>query len=910
MADAVCSKCDVGWMIHPQDKHCGYCGCQVFGFSVKWDKEPLIYRGDDAEIHDLTIVVRNDGAYPITFQPIHISHNTTIQFPQGNDAPFEVAAGKAHEVPVQVRTASLARSSEVLTIRAQDAPKDINSEEQLTLYAQPMPEFKLTPNSATVQHRRGVERMQKDLHLEVLEGQFTIKSINVTAKCIRDIKCPIGPYEVGSASKKVLLDIDCNQLTDEVNTVKLRFELNNLSKPIEKEIHVHREILKEPPKLFIPPTTLDLDITQGRQKTHSLTLQNIGEELLTIRKIVCQDSYNLVKLPDIEYPINIGKEAHENIEIKISADGLDPVTYPVNLTIHSNSEDISELKTELKVKVKELEDYPYYLAIDFGTTNSCCAYIDLDTFEPKLIPLESQGKPPEIMPSTIIYHSQPKNGQKYKVGYGAETDRTSISDGPYYISSVKRWLGYQWHRNFPDNKEIQPSEVVSHILKHIINIAEDHLDKKGIPSKIRKCVVTYPTMFLRKQRADLEEAVKKLGITKLDFIDEASAASIGYIGNYLEKNGNLPDKHRILVYDFGGGTIDIALSQVTNTNDVFTIEPLSLGGNRNYGGDDVTQSIVDYVLKVFGKRIQRAKENLTFEIPYYKQRKILNVSDDPKYDAVLISNSSILYRVAEQMKRELSIKMETEGTFQLRVVVDGNVLSLENLIDGNISIKLTENHLKDFTEVVLNETFADIDVMIDDNDGRLPDAIVLAGQSSKMPIVQKLIHAHLQKKYNRCIPIDLADYLKERVVTGAAQYVQSKQMIGTKFNVDLVEKTRSRLGILKRSGTKPIFKELIPKGKIIPDESSGTIDFTLNSRDVSIIVCEHFGRDNELTSNFSQIGSYTPDIPDGISDEALNKASLQMSVEKNGEIKLVTYVDREEYQFTVNKEEPEFVEEI
>ncbi len=907
MTNAVCSKCDVGWLIHTHDKYCGYCGCQVFGFSVNWDKEPLIYKGDDAEIHDLTIVVKNDGAYPITFQPIQTSHNTTIQFPQGNDAPFEVTAGKAHEMPIQVKSASLARSSEVITVRAQDAPKNINSEKSLTLQTQPMPEFRLTPNPVIVQHRRGVERVEKDLHLEVLEGQFTIKFVNVSSNCIKDFKCPTGLYEAGSTSKRLLLDIDCNKLTDEVKTVKLRFELNNLSNPIEKEIHVHKEIIKEPPKLFIPPSTLD--ITQGRKKTHTLTLQNIGEQLLTIRKIVCQDSSNLVRLPDIVYPINIGKEAHENIEIQVSADGLDPATYPVNLTIHSNSEDISELKTELKVTVKELEDYPHYLAIDFGTTNSCCAYIDLETFEPNLIPLESQGKPPEIMPSTIIYHSQPKNGQKYKVGSGAETDRTSISDGPYYISSVKRWLGYQWHRNFPNNEEIQPSEVVSHILKHIIDVAEDYLDKKDIPSKIRKCVVTYPTMFLQKQRDALEQALKKIGITKFDFIDEASAASIGYIGNYLDKNGTLPNDYRILVYDFGGGTIDIALSQVKNTNDVFTIEPLSLGGNRNYGGDDVTQSIVDYVLKVFGQRIQQAKENLLFEIPYYKQRKILNVSDDPKYDAVLISNSSILYRVAEQMKKELSTKTETEGTFQLQVIVDNNVLSLENLTDGNISIKLTESNLKDFTEVVLNETFADIDAMIDDNEGRPPDAIVLAGQSSKMPIVKKLMHAHLLKRYNKDIPINLAEYLKERVVTGAAQYVQSKRMIGTKFNVDWVDKTRSRLGILVMSGTKTKFKELIPKGKIIPDESSGTIDFALNSREVSIIACEHFGRDNELTE-CSNIGSYTPDIPDDLSEEAQNNASMQMSVDKNGEIKLIAYVDRKEYKFKVEKEEPEFVNEI
>ena len=37
MANNVCSKCDVGWVIHSHDKHCGYCGCKVFDFSMTWE---------------------------------------------------------------------------------------------------------------------------------------------------------------------------------------------------------------------------------------------------------------------------------------------------------------------------------------------------------------------------------------------------------------------------------------------------------------------------------------------------------------------------------------------------------------------------------------------------------------------------------------------------------------------------------------------------------------------------------------------------------------------------------------------------------------------------------------------------------------------------------------------------------
>ena len=80
MVDAVCSKCDVGWVIYSHDKHCGYCGCKVFDFSVSMGTENRRFMpSDDANIHDLTILVENTGAYPITFQPIQTTRDDIIQ---------------------------------------------------------------------------------------------------------------------------------------------------------------------------------------------------------------------------------------------------------------------------------------------------------------------------------------------------------------------------------------------------------------------------------------------------------------------------------------------------------------------------------------------------------------------------------------------------------------------------------------------------------------------------------------------------------------------------------------------------------------------------------------------------------------------------------------------------------------
>ena len=899
MAGVVCSKCNIGWVIHSHDKYCGFCGCKVFDFSVKWEKDPLIYAGDGADIQDLTILIENNGAYPITFQPIGTTRDNTILFPQANDSPFEVEVDKFRAVPIQVKLTDLARYHEVITARAQDAPSDFESEKSLRLQALLTPEFRLTPNPVIVRHRRGTEQATIDLRFEVLQSRFTIKFIRVSPQWVKKIQCKRGPHEKGSAAKDVSLDIDCTQLNDGLNVVKLRFELNGFSEPIEKQVHIRREIIPEPPKLFVPP--MSLDITQDRKKTHTLTLQNRGERLLTIQNLVFNDPSKLVRLPNLEFPINIEGGEHHNIEIQVSAIGIEPRTYRVTFTINSNCEDTPKYEGVLNVNVEELEAYPHYLAIDFGTTNSCCAYLgSQDVFQ--LIQLDSEN-PLNIMPSSIIYHSQPKNGEVYKVGYGAETGRASEIDGPYYISSVKRWLGYNWKRQFPNDLKLQPSDVVADILRHIIQRAEEHLDTLSTKSKIKKCVITYPTMFNIKQQEDIKQAFEKVGITDLIFIDEASAASLGVISQRKEQGD-----YRLLVYDFGGGTIDIVLSQVTNNGHEITIEPLAHGGNPKYGGDDVTQAIVDFVLDEFEQRIKKESLNLRYDIPYLSPRKIWQPSGDPKKDRATLLNTPFLYNRAEELKKELSDKEKTNHAFPLSVLVGNDIRSLESLTQGDINVGISKEQLHSLVADELRQTFTDIDTMISENGGHLPKVVILAGQSSKMPIVEEMMTTHFQQKYQTAdIDIQISDSPKECVAIGAAQYGMAQVLPGkVSLEIKNFRKTHSSIGIMQSNVGQQVFEEIIPKGKLIPDESSGRTNILLNIKETYIDVRERFGTNDKL----SRIDDYILTLPENIPKEALRNACLKMAVEESGEIKVVALVDNHEYKFTVEKREPEFVEEI
>ena len=909
MVDAVCSKCDVGWVIHSHDKHCGYCGCKVFDFSVTWEQEPRIYAGDDANIHDLTILVENTGAYPITFQPVRTTRDNTILFPQENGGPFTVNAGQRYPIPIQVNPTNLTRYAETITVRAQAAPSNLPSDQSLHLEALPLPEFHLTPNPVRVSHRRRTETEEVELLLEVQQSEFHISHITPTGKSVFAVHYSQQLHQTNSAFKKVILEIDCNQLTDERNIVKLDFELRSLSQPIEKRIEIQREIVPEPPKLSVPPPPLNLEVTQDRQKTHTLTLQNMGERSLSVQNIVCRDPSNLVQLPNLEYPINIEGRGHQNIEIQLLALDVEAGDHPINFTINSNCETDPQCQYVLNVKVNALEPYPHYLAIDFGTTNSCCAYFNPMTNAVELIHLDSRTEPlnvvgydPNIIPSTIYYQSQSKNGKDYLVGYDAKHSSGNGIDGHYRISSVKRWLGFNWNRQFPNNRKLQPCDVVADILKHIMERAEKHLDTISTQSKIKKCVITYPTMFSRKQQEGIKQAFEAIGITDLKLIDEASAASLGAISQRQQQND-----YRLLVYDFGGGTIDIVLSHVTNNGGEIRIEPLAYGGNPRYGGDDVTQAIVGFVLDEFRKRIQNENPNLSFDIPCQNRRKVWQPSGDQEKDNATLRNTRLLYDSAEDWKQKLSDQDEVNGDFTLSVIVGGDVHPLESLTENKINVSISRAELNSLVADELHQTFVEIDTMISDNDGHLPKIVILAGQSSRMPIVKEMMSAHFQTEYHTNIDIHLSESPKACVAIGAARYGMTNSTLSNIwFDIKPFQKTRASSGIMQFDGTQQVFVEIIRKGKLIPDESYGSLCMPLRTGDTNIDVRERFGENDKL----SPIGEYILTLPENIPREALIEAQLKMAVEDSEEIKVVALVGGEEYAFTVERKTPEFVDEI
>ena len=951
MANTVCSKCNVGWQILAYDQYCGYCGCKIYDYAVKWKEESQFFRNDKTDTRKLEILVENSGASPLKFQPIKIL-GEAIQPPDSKDT-FEVKPGESYAVEVLVDPTKLTTQPEEVTLQLQDALPNLENKKSLTLQALPLPEFKIAPNSVSLSYPKSKKEDTIDFTIEFQGEQFAIESIESSNEWIT--RC-----DLSKAPSNIRLDIDCTKLKAGGNSGTLSFKLRGPSKPFEKQIQVHTKIEKEPAELSVVGE--DIEVIQDRENKHTFRLSNKGEQPLEITKIECDDSSNLIKLQNNKFPIVIEgikqqseedrqqgegvkqeDEAGHNVDILISTIGIGPGTYPINFQIHSNCYIKPEYQYTLSVTVRERKEYWHYLAIDFGTTNSCCAYLDDNTHSLEFIPLEDWNTGDIvnptlsdiiIMPSSIIYRSQPEDGKDYDIGSKAVDARTDSKDGPYYISSVKRWLGFGWNRQFPNDQQLQPVDVVSHILKHIINKAEDYLEQQNLPSKITRCAITYPTKFDTYQQDALRQAFEKIGITDLILIDEASAASMGII---FENSESLPEDYRLLVYDFGGGTIDIVLSEVAKNGNDITIEPIARGGDPRYGGDDVTQVIVDYVLSEYRRRIEAISPGHDFDIPYFDPRQILPPSGKPDIDNAKRQNTADLYRRAEDMKKDVGNLTETEFGLDLNVVegtVEGTSQHLSSFVQEILAksiqddhtlmertqdilrVELSENQFQELIAPALNKTFAMIDTMIVDNGERLPDLVVLAGQSSRMRFVKKMMENHFKKKYEKDIEIRRDHNPKTCVVMGAAEYSRPhttplEEDRNVKFN--LLNKTHTRFGIerFRMSERRSVFGEIIGKGKLIPDESHGLTNLSLKSWLTPIKVYEHFGSDESLDEDWaSSIGSYNLKLPEDVTEQELKEAQLKMAVELNGEITLTAIVSDEEYPYTVKREQPAFVTEI
>lgn len=152
-------------------------------------------------------------------------------------------------------------------------------------------------------------------------------------------------------------------------------------------------------------------------------------------------------------------------------------------------------------------------------------------------------------------------------------------------------------------------------------------------------VITVPANFTNIETEATKRAAIDAGFNKIHIEKEPIAAAIAYS---MDSDSN----KNILIYDFGGGTFDVAIIKNNKAKNEFDI--LGVDGNPQLGGQDFTDELVKYILEIL------EDEN---------DLSLFDFAESSLSDTEYFANRSIIETEAERVKQSLSYV--TEETIEL-----------------------------------------------------------------------------------------------------------------------------------------------------------------------------------------------------------------------------------------------------
>ena len=226
--------------------------------------------------------------------------------------------------------------------------------------------------------------------------------------------------------------------------------------------------------------------------------------------------------------------------------------------------------------------------LDFGTTNSLASVV-IDG-EMLCMVNEADQLP---HPSVIRYH-----GESVIVGRAARDSMESTKVGVVgdYVRSPKQYLGSE-QKIHVGGAGRDVSDVIAELLTHIRN---DALDRQVSEEEFDRAVFTIPVNAIGRARKDLREAALKAGIHIHQFVQEPFAALYGYLRSQTDFHRRISELEGqvILVFDWGGGTLDLTLCKVHKG----ALVQIQSKGDNTLGGDKFDDRLIRHVKAEHARR--------------------------------------------------------------------------------------------------------------------------------------------------------------------------------------------------------------------------------------------------------------------------------------------------------------------
>jgi molecular chaperone DnaK len=460
------------------------------------------------------------------------------------------------------------------------------------------------------------------------------------------------------------------------------------------------------------------------------------------------------------------------------------------------------------------------IGIDLGTTNCCVAVLEGGSLQ--IIPNKEGGR---TTPSVVGFTDK---GERL---VGQIAKRQAVTNAANTVYAVKRLIGRKFESaeamrmrdtvpfevvnsaNGDAHVKVQgkiysPPELSGILLQRLKAAAEDFLGEA-----VTDAIVTVPAYFDDTQRQATKDAGRIAGLQVNRIINEPTAAALAY---GLGKS----EREKIAVYDLGGGTFDISILEMNNG----VFEVLSTSGNTFLGGEDLDESIMNWMAEQF----------------------MSDTNIDLRKDRLALQR---LKEAAERAKCELSSASET--SFNLPFI------AADASGPKHLNKTLTRTEFEELVGGLVEQTIEPCERALRDAkvEAKDIDKVILVGGQTRSPIVERTVERIFGKKPSAEINPD------EVVAMGAA--IQGGVLTGDVKDIVLLDVLPLSLGLETRGG---LFTRIIERNSTIPLRNR--MNFTTVVDNQSSVEIHILQGEREVSSGNRSLGKFElvgiPAAPRGV----------------------------------------------
>lgn len=530
--------------------------------------------------------------------------------------------------------------------------------------------------------------------------------------------------------------------------------------------------LERPPRLAIPAGRL-ATVPRGLLGDVSVTLRNSGGGALVLASLDfpnCPEWFRKPSLPSDQARRTL--DANQTLHLHGEVDGERMELGEHQVEVVARSTGGLTAKQTIRVRVVPCQDYPHYVAFDFGTTNSCVAYWTDDN-QVKMVPfVDLAGEARETVPSVAYFDEE---NERWLVGFEAAAHEGTPRGAERLVHSVKRLLneGRVSDKRIVEvlERKFQPEDVAAAVFRYLRRQTERHLK-----ARVASAMITLPANFTDIGVRGTLEAARRGGLATFQEdnremwrdhrLDEPTAAAIDVAGG--REQADEQDK-LVLIFDFGGGTLDVSVLLIAVNPDSRRIQVLAHKGANWLGGDDLTMSLVRLIADKFR---QQSGLPLRFDVRALRDEGSWDDLDEIE-QVEIYRNQRMLWEAAETAKIALS-RVE-QVTVTPRLSVEGQEQALAVQVTKSEFEQAIGGHVRDALMIVDRA----VKRAALSRPGLLLDSIhdvVATGGTSLVPLVRAKLAEHCGRSEDKLARYPGFDE-KKCVSRGACRYaVENKEM--------------------------------------------------------------------------------------------------------------------------------------